>query len=314
VVIGNKGALVWHSDEPVVPNAGGQGEEALGNTGEDTGGSATAVLFEGELAFEGVEYALDPLPNWSKGTEPMLLALAVGPDQFGSEQGDMVFEEIAGEAFIAEDDLAGLDAAGIPESLGDLPLAEFGIGQAPGDGHSVRGGEQVELEAPVVAGMAGAVTVVGDFPQSRTLDRLAAGPTGQSGSVEEAKGIAPRWADGCQVSHDAVEDKSLGSNPFVVAGRMRQIGEQMPQPTICEAEPAMLRGTAEQDLGHGETDQFGIREMRLAPPALSRSQKVIDGDVECCDEGVDVCFHKPMFAALTSSRLFFVAGNSELLI
>jgi hypothetical protein len=53
VVIGNKRALVRCIDDPVVPNACGESEEALSYSCEDAGVSSASVLFESELAFEG---------------------------------------------------------------------------------------------------------------------------------------------------------------------------------------------------------------------------------------------------------------------
>jgi hypothetical protein len=53
-----RGAPVW----VLCPDGGGHGEEALADAGVESVGLARAVVFEGELAFEGVEDRLDPLP------------------------------------------------------------------------------------------------------------------------------------------------------------------------------------------------------------------------------------------------------------
>ena len=55
---------------PVVPDGGGEGEQAGGDAGVDPGQGAAAVLLEGELAFEGVEDGLDPLPAAGEAAEP----------------------------------------------------------------------------------------------------------------------------------------------------------------------------------------------------------------------------------------------------
>ena len=66
----------------------------------------------------------------------------------------------------------------------------------------------------------------------------------------------------------------------------------MPQPLVGQPQPAALRAAAEQDLGNSQTDQLGVAE--LGPPArpLARAEQVIDHDVECDDEGVEVGVHE----------------------
>ncbi len=64
------------------------------------------MLFEAELAFEGVEDGLDPLSDAPEPAEAGLLVFAVGADQRCAEVlGDEPFEVAAGEAFVTEDDL-----------------------------------------------------------------------------------------------------------------------------------------------------------------------------------------------------------------
>jgi len=46
---------------------------------------AAAAAFEAELAFEGVEYGLDPLANATELTEARFLVFAVGTDQGGTK-------------------------------------------------------------------------------------------------------------------------------------------------------------------------------------------------------------------------------------
>jgi hypothetical protein len=54
---------VWCVDGPVVPDSDGEGEEFGPDASIDAGEGAAAVAFEAELAFEGVEYGLDPLAD-----------------------------------------------------------------------------------------------------------------------------------------------------------------------------------------------------------------------------------------------------------
>jgi len=47
-----------------VPDDGGQRQDALPDPGQDASWCSSAVAFEVELAFEGVEHRLDCLPSW----------------------------------------------------------------------------------------------------------------------------------------------------------------------------------------------------------------------------------------------------------
>src|SRR4051812_31222962 len=82
------------------------------------------------------------------------------------------------KALVAEDHIAGADegmvGVGGQQRLDRFPLADLGVGQSPHDRHPLGGGDQVEPEAPEVAGVAGAVAVAGMPGQIRALDRLPA--------------------------------------------------------------------------------------------------------------------------------------------
>jgi hypothetical protein len=61
VVIGDQRPLDGFGGGPVVPDAHGHGQQALGDAGIDTLGGPAAVAFEVELALEGVVDGLDDL-------------------------------------------------------------------------------------------------------------------------------------------------------------------------------------------------------------------------------------------------------------
>jgi len=61
VVVGDQGALADGVDLPVVPDGGGQGQQPGSDAGVDPLQGASAVVFEGELALEGVDDGLDPV-------------------------------------------------------------------------------------------------------------------------------------------------------------------------------------------------------------------------------------------------------------
>jgi hypothetical protein len=78
------------------------------------------------------------------------LAAAVGADEVQAEPaGDQVLEVAAGEALVADEGQPGpqgVIAARVRQQRGGyLAFPDFRAGQAPGDGHPVRRGEQVEL-------------------------------------------------------------------------------------------------------------------------------------------------------------------------
>ena len=66
----------------------------------------------------------------------------------------------------------------------------------------------------------------------------------------------------------------------------------MPQPLVGKAQPAPLRAEAEQDLGDGQADQFGVAEPGRPSRSAARAEQLVDGDVQCHDEGVEVGVHQ----------------------
>src|SRR5258706_10411382 len=62
VIVGDQGSHDRLAGVPVVPDRGGQGEDALQDPDGDAGDRAAAVLFEVELAFEGLVDRFDALP------------------------------------------------------------------------------------------------------------------------------------------------------------------------------------------------------------------------------------------------------------
>ena len=61
-----------------MPNAGGQGQQLLGDAGEDPGHGTPAVCFEVQLTFEGLVDRLDPLAYAAEVAVGVGLVLAVG--------------------------------------------------------------------------------------------------------------------------------------------------------------------------------------------------------------------------------------------
>jgi hypothetical protein len=83
-----------------------------------------------------------------------------------------------------------------------------------------------------------------------------------------------------------------GAQALVVGGLGGQVGEQVPEPPAGEAQPASLGRTAEQDLRDGQADQFGVAELGSPSRPNPRAEQVIDSDVQCRDEGVEIGAHE----------------------
>ncbi|WP_420910366.1 hypothetical protein [Nocardiopsis changdeensis] len=67
--------------------------------------------------------------------------------------------------------------------------------------------------------------------------------------------------------------------------------------------------TPEQDLGQGDTDEFGVGELsgaaRAAALVRRREHMVVEMDVECCQKGVKVIGHTLILDALRHARSGF---------
>jgi hypothetical protein len=85
VGVGDQGAFDLGASGPVASDAGGQGEESLSGAGEDSDRGPAAVLFEAELALEGVEDRLDSLPDMGDFPVPKRFVRAVRPDRMNLE-------------------------------------------------------------------------------------------------------------------------------------------------------------------------------------------------------------------------------------
>lgn len=90
-------------------------EDARGDSGEQSGGGASAVAFEQELVFECVDDRLDPLPDPAdRRVGPVRLVGSAWSQQQGSQLADGRFEVGAGEPFVT-DDRCAFDRVGLEQ-------------------------------------------------------------------------------------------------------------------------------------------------------------------------------------------------------
>src|SRR4029079_11348911 len=81
VVVGDQGPLAVDAGGPVAPDAGGEGEKSLGDAGEHALVGSSAVVFQVELALQGLVDRLDPLPHTAEVAVGVGLVAAVQADQ-----------------------------------------------------------------------------------------------------------------------------------------------------------------------------------------------------------------------------------------
>jgi hypothetical protein len=138
-----------------------------------------------------------------------------------------------------------------------------------------------------------AVAVVRPPGQLAAPDRLPGGAARHRGRVDQPDRVVPARRLPGQVIHRRGQQRRRGLEPLVVAGLMRQVGEQMAQPPVAHPQPVMLRPRTQQYLGHGQAHQLGIGQLfRLAPATASgRDHVIVDLHVQCRQEGVQVVRH-----------------------
>jgi hypothetical protein len=82
-----------------------------------------------------------------------------------------------------------------------------------------------------------------------------------------------------------------GTQALVVAGLAGQVGRQVPEPVTSKSQPVAFGAGAEQDLGHGQADQLGIRQLGWVAGSKAWTEQVVNGDLQCGNEVVEVGAH-----------------------
>ena len=121
------------AQEPVVPAAGGEREQTLGDAGDEALEGAGAVVLERELVLARVDDRLDPLAHATERAEAGLFVGAVGAQQSRSGGADDLLELGSGKALVDDQRLPGLERP-LEQRERDLALGRVGGGELEGDG------------------------------------------------------------------------------------------------------------------------------------------------------------------------------------
>ncbi|MFI6155501.1 ribosomal protein L7/L12 [Kitasatospora sp. NPDC051170] len=177
---------------------------------------------------------------------------------------------------------------GLDERGQDLALVDLRAGQGPGDGQPGRRADQVQFQAPEPARVRAAVTVAGPAGQRRAARGVTRTPAFHGRGVSDPDRVGPQVGRAGQVSDGLLEQRPGGAQALVVAGPVGQPRSHAAQVGAGKTDPAGLGVEAEQGLGHGQTDQLGVRQSRRAAQPPRSGQMVIDLHVECGQEGVQL--------------------------
>src|SRR5438874_2214139 len=175
----------WPSGLPVEVDGCAEGEDAGGDAGEQAGGGAGVVALERELFFEGVDDRFDSLADEADwGLRAVVLVGAAGADDQGAELAGGLFEVAAGEAFVAEDELAAEGLAGEQREPG-FAFGAVGGDEVEVDDRAVGAAQEDEPHAPEEARVGGAVAEAAPGRKLAAVGGQPALPARQRGRVQE---------------------------------------------------------------------------------------------------------------------------------
>ena len=143
VVVGHQGSFDRLAGAVVVPDRGGQCQDALHDPYPDPGRGVAAVLFEVELALEGVVDRLDDLPQWFEelGAGPFGLTFAGRAQQVQPGLGELGLERGAEVVLVRDHDLSdppgGQLGVGVEDPQQGLALVGLRTGQGDPDRQTV---------------------------------------------------------------------------------------------------------------------------------------------------------------------------------
>src|SRR5712692_3052795 len=179
----------WLAGLPVEVDRGAEGEDAGGDAGVETGWGAGEVVFELELVFECLDDRFDPLADEAdRRLEALGLVLAARPQDEAAELPDRLLELAPGEAFVAEEELAG-EGLALEQRESGLALGGVGGDELEVDDGSVGAAEQNEPHPPEPARVGGRVAETAPGRKLASLRRQPALTAGQRCRVEQEQRV-----------------------------------------------------------------------------------------------------------------------------
>ncbi len=238
MVVGDQAAdraleLARLPEPPVVPDAGTRAPAAAGRPWP----AGPGIVWAPWRSRESWSFSWSKIASIHWRTPPRLpkrgaSSLAVGAQEGTAEPGDELLDLGCPRAPCRRSPCS--PRGRLPRAAGDdLALGDVGGGELEGDRHPVGGGQQVELEAPEVARVRGAVAVGGVPGELRSLSRSGATAPQGTGvasirrrlSHQEGE-IRARWPSKATISRRQLP------HPLVVAGLAGDVGEQVAEPAL----------------------------------------------------------------------------------
>jgi hypothetical protein len=148
--------------QPVIEaHTGRETQKALQNALSGALRGATPVALQGERALAGPEDGLDTLADGSKVRPLSGLVFPSRPHQGGLEFSHAFGELPPRVAFVPQEDLPASSPTAGEKFQTHLPLVPVGRSECKSARGAVRGSDEMQTEAPEVAGVRGAVAIVG---------------------------------------------------------------------------------------------------------------------------------------------------------
>ena len=127
--------------------------------------------------------------------------------------------------------------------------------------------------------------------QRGAADGLARGGARHRGRVEQPEPVAERRREPREQRDRLHQLRRERPQPFVEARLARDVGEQVTEPLLREAQEAALVRAIEQHLRDRQADQLAVGDPRRAPEPPSGRQEIINQHVKARQQGVEVGGH-----------------------
>ena len=106
-----------------------------------------------------------------------------------------------------------------------MAFVGLGAGQRPPEGKAVQGAHQVQSEAPEVAGVGGAIAILGPARQVGAFHRFAGAGTFDGGGIDDDDVVGCNARQVAQSGDQPCHGPGQFAEAFVVAGLLGDVGE-----------------------------------------------------------------------------------------